>query len=60
MPSRGRRARGARDRRRPAPLKTRMDVLVVADAVSQSTKAKNAVKWGKPVLTAAEFLERVG
>ena len=40
--------------------KTRTDVLVVAEAGSQSTKAKNAARWEKPVLTAEEFLEWVG
>ena len=35
-------------------------MLVVAEAGSQSTKAKNAAKWEKPVLTAEEFLEWVG
>ena len=41
----------------PTLTKTRTDVLVVAEAGSQSTKAKNAAKWEKPVLTAEEFLE---
>ncbi|HJC69925.1 MAG TPA: AAA family ATPase, partial [Candidatus Brachybacterium intestinipullorum] len=36
----------------PNLTKTRTDVLVVAEAGSQSTKAKNAAKWAKPVLTA--------
>lgn len=44
----------------PTLTKTRTDVLVVAEAGSQSTKAKNAAKWEKPVLTAEEFLEWVG
>lgn len=44
----------------PTLTKTRTDVLVVAEAGSQSTKAKNAAKWDKPVLTAEEFLEWVG
>ena len=44
----------------PNLTKTRTDVLVVAEAGSQSTKAKNAAKWAKPVLTAEEFLEWVG
>src|SRR5690606_11249523 len=44
----------------PTLTKTRTDVLVVAEAGSQSTKAKNAAKWDKPVLTAEEFLEWAG
>nr|WP_276545086.1 exonuclease domain-containing protein [Brachybacterium muris] len=44
----------------PTLTKTRTDVLVVAEAGSQSSKAKNAAKWEKPVLTAEEFLEWVG
>nr|WP_276548828.1 exonuclease domain-containing protein [Brachybacterium muris] len=44
----------------PTLTKTRTDVLVVAEAGSQSTKAKNAARWKKPVLTAEEFLEWVG
>ncbi|MEE1619293.1 AAA family ATPase [Brachybacterium sp. J153] len=44
----------------PTLTKTRTDVLVVAEAGSQSTKAKNAARWEKPVLTAEEFLEWVG
>jgi hypothetical protein len=44
----------------PTLTKTRTDVLVVAEAGSQSTKAKNAAKWEKPVVTAEEFLEWVG
>lgn len=36
--------------------KTRCDVLITAEDGSQSTKAKNAAKWGKPVFTAGEFL----
>ncbi len=39
--------------------KTKTDVLVVAEAGSQSGKAKAAAKWEKPVITAAEFLEWV-
>ncbi|MEX5308217.1 AAA family ATPase [Kocuria sp. CPCC 205297] len=35
--------------------KTRCDVLVTAEDGSQSNKAKNAAKWGKPVFTAREF-----
>lgn len=37
--------------------KTRSDVLVVAEAGSQSGKAKKATQWEKPVLTAEQFLE---
>lgn len=37
--------------------KTRCDVLVTAEDGSQSNKAKNAAKWGKPVFTAREFTE---
>jgi DNA polymerase III epsilon subunit-like protein len=44
----------------PTLTKTRTDVLVVAEAGSQSSKAKNAARWEKPVLTAEEFLEWVG
>ena len=44
----------------PTLTKTRTDVLVVAEAGSQSGKAKNAAKWDKPVITAEEFLEWVG
>ena len=40
----------------PTLTKTKTDVLVVAEAGSQSSKAKNAVKWGKPVIVAEEFL----
>ena len=40
--------------------KTRTDVLVVAEAGSQSTKAKNAARRENPVITAEEFLEWVG
>ena len=36
--------------------KTRCDVLVVAEPGTQSAKARNAQKWGKPLLSAAEFL----
>ena len=36
--------------------KTRCDVLVTAEDGSQSNKAKNAAKWGKPVFTAQEFM----
>lgn len=41
----------------PSVTKTRTDVLVVAEAGTQSTKSKNAVKWGKPVIVAEDFLE---
>lgn len=41
----------------PTLTKTRTDVLVVAEVGSQSTKAKNAAKWEKPVITAEAFLE---
>lgn len=44
----------------PNLTKTRTDVLVVAEAGSQSSKAKNAARWEKPVITAEEFLEWVG
>ncbi|ATG50159.1 AAA family ATPase [Brachybacterium vulturis] len=37
--------------------KTRTDVLVVAELGTQSNKTKNAVKWGKPVIAAEDFLE---
>ncbi|NMA75923.1 MAG: AAA family ATPase, partial [Actinomycetales bacterium] len=43
----------------PTLTKTRTDVLVVAEAGSQSSKAKNAARWEKPVVTAEEFLEWV-
>lgn len=36
--------------------KTRCEVLVVAEPGTQSAKARNAQKWGKPILSAAEFL----
>lgn len=35
--------------------KTRCDVLIVGDAGSQSGKAKTAARYGKPVLSLAEF-----
>ena len=41
----------------PTLTKTRTDVLVVAETGSQSSKAKNAARWGKPVIVAEEFLE---
>lgn len=37
--------------------KTKTDVLVVAERGSQSGKAKQAARWGKPVLAAEDFLE---
>lgn len=37
--------------------KTKTDVLVVAERGTQSGKAKKAAQWGKPVLSAEEFLE---
>lgn len=40
--------------------KSKTDVLVVAEAGSQSSKAKNAKKWGKPMVVAEEFLEWSG
>lgn len=40
--------------------KTRCDVLVVAEAGTQSGKARKARDYGTPVLTAAEFLAWVG
>ncbi|ROR72185.1 exonuclease domain-containing protein [Bogoriella caseilytica] len=40
----------------PTLTKTRTDVLVVAEAGSQSGKAKNAARWEKPVIAAEEFL----
>ena len=36
--------------------RARCDVLVVAEPGTQSTKARNAQKWEKPILSAAEFL----
>lgn len=44
----------------PNVTKTRSDVLVVAELGTQSNKTKNAVKWGKPVIAAEEFLEWAG
>ncbi|MGP5696712.1 exonuclease domain-containing protein [Brachybacterium alimentarium] len=44
----------------PTLTKTKTDVLVVAEAGSQSSKAKNAAKWGKPVVVAEEFLGWAG
>lgn len=37
--------------------KTRTDVLVVAQRGTQSGKAKKACEWGKPVVSASEFLD---
>jgi NAD-dependent DNA ligase len=37
--------------------KTRCEVLITAEAGSQSGKARKAREWGKPVFSAAEFLE---
>ncbi|MFN3602629.1 MAG: AAA family ATPase [Dietzia sp.] len=37
--------------------KTRCDALVVAEIGSQSSKARTARKWGKPVISVAGFLE---
>lgn len=37
--------------------KTRTDVLVVAQRGTQSGKAKKAYEWGKPVVSASEFLD---
>ncbi|WP_255411412.1 exonuclease domain-containing protein [Brachybacterium sp. YJGR34] len=44
----------------PTLTKTRTDVLVVAEAGSQSRKAKDAARWEKPVIVAEEFLEWAG
>lgn len=41
----------------PSVTKTRTDVLVVAERGSQSTKAKKAAAWGKPVIAAEDFLD---
>ncbi|KAA0917414.1 AAA family ATPase [Dietzia sp. ANT_WB102] len=43
-----------------AVTKSRCDALVVAEAGSQSVKARAAHKWGTPVLTAADFLDWAG
>ncbi len=40
----------------PSVTKTRCEVLVVAEAGTQSGKARKAVEYGKPVFTADEFL----
>ncbi|MHA3683622.1 AAA family ATPase [Leucobacter sp. HY1908] len=37
--------------------KTKTDVLVVAERGTQSSKAKKAAQWNKPVLAAEDFLE---
>lgn len=37
--------------------KTRCDVLVVAEPGTQSTKARSAQKWEKPILSVADFLD---
>lgn len=37
--------------------RSRCDVLVVAEPGTQSTKARNALKWEKPILTVADFLD---
>ncbi|MFN3340843.1 MAG: AAA family ATPase, partial [Dietzia sp.] len=37
--------------------RTRCDALVVAEIASQSSKARNARKWDKPVISVTEFLE---
>ncbi|MGO2559561.1 AAA family ATPase [Brachybacterium sp.] len=44
----------------PSVTKTRTDVLVVAELGTQSNKTKNAVKWGKPVIAAEDFLDWAG
>lgn len=40
--------------------KTRCDVLIVAEAGTQSRKARNAIEYGKPMFTAQEFLTYLG
>ena len=35
--------------------KTRCEVLVTAEAGTQSGKARKALEWGKPVFSAEEF-----
>ena len=37
--------------------KTRCDALVVAEVGSQSSKSRAATRWGKPVISVADFLE---
>lgn len=39
--------------------KTRCDCLVAADVATMSNKAKNAARWGKPVISAEDFLHFV-
>ena len=39
--------------------RSRCDVLVVAEPGTQSTKARAALKWGKPILSVADFLDWV-
>lgn len=41
----------------PSVTKTRTDALIVAQRGSQSTKARKAADYGKPVIAAADFLE---
>lgn len=36
--------------------KTRCDVLIVAELGTQSSKARKAAEWGKPIFTATDFL----
>ena len=40
--------------------KTRCEVLVAADLATQSSKARKAAEWGKPVYSVAEFLRWAG
>ena len=40
--------------------KTRCEVLVAADLATQSSKARKAAEWGKPVYSVAEFLSWAG
>ena len=44
----------------PSVTKKGCDVLVVADLATSSQKAKNARKWGIPILSAAVFVEEYG
>lgn len=44
----------------PSVTKKGCDVLVVADLATSSQKAKNARKWGIPILSAAVFAEEYG
>lgn len=39
--------------------KTKCDLLVVAELGTQSGKARDAAKWGKPVISVAQFLAAV-